>query len=76
MDAKAKKELDSIKSELNSIIRELDDIAGDIRRDFDGIGENACASRIEAVSGKYRTVLKKLRNIDVSNHSNTEGMHG
>lgn len=75
MDASAKNELESIKRELNSIISELNDIAGDIRRDFEGIGENTCATRIEAVSGKYKTVVRKLNNINTSSGHGGGGRH-
>lgn len=64
MKANARAELESIKIELDSIIRELDDISNGIRRDFTGIGNVQCANCIDTVISQYRTVKRKLNNMD------------
>lgn len=66
MDAKAQQQLYEIKQELQSIINELDDIGTGIKRDFKGIGNDICASRIAEVESQYRNVKKKLNKIDTS----------
>ena len=66
MDAKARNELDSIKSELRSIISELESISTGVRRDFSGIGNDKCADCIDNVLDQYRYVRRKLNNIDTS----------
>lgn len=66
MDAKAKKELNSIKRELNSMIMELEEISDGVRTDFKGIGNDKCADCIDNVISQYRYVQKKLNNIDTS----------
>lgn len=64
MDANSEYELYLIKRELQSIINELDDIAYDIRRDFDNIGEDQVAACVSRVAEKYRIAKRKLDNID------------
>lgn len=66
MNYASKRELNEIKSEIRRIINELDDIASDIRRDFDGIGEDSYVSCIERVTEKYEYVLKKLNSMDTN----------
>ncbi len=64
MDANAQRELNSIKSELNSIIRELEAISYGVRHDFTGIGNDRCADCINSVLQNYYTVRRKLNNLD------------
>lgn len=66
MDSASKRELSDIKREIRSIINELNDIASDIKRDFDGIGEDKYAACIDRVVEKYEYVLKKLNNMDTN----------
>lgn len=66
MDSSARGQLYSIKSELQSIINELEHIASGIQGDFQGIGENKCASRVRQVAEQYRHVQRKLNSIDTS----------
>lgn len=66
MDTKARNELESIKRELNSIIRELEAIERGVRYDFVGIGNDLCANCIGGVADRYRTVKRKLDNIDTT----------
>ena len=74
MNVDAKRELDSIKTALSAEIRELEEIASGLRRDFTGIGTERCADVIDGVISKYRTVLRKLNNIDVNDvHQHTAG---
>ena len=63
MDNSAKVELESIKTELRSIIQDLEDISKSVRGEFVGIGSDKCANCIDNVVGKYRKALKKLNNI-------------
>jgi uncharacterized membrane protein YgcG len=64
MDQNARNELDAIKRELWSIIKELEDISTGVRKDFAGIGNDKCADAINIVVNQYYTVYKKLNNID------------
>lgn len=66
MSIDAKRELADIRAELSANIRELEDISLGLRRDFKGIGTENCADVIDRVISKYRTVLRKLDNIDVN----------
>ncbi len=66
MDQAALNELNSIKSELRSIMRELDSISDGIRYDFKNIGNEKCADCIDRVRSEYSSVLRKLENIDTS----------
>lgn len=59
-------ELYSIKSELQSIINELESIANGIHRDFQGIGNEKCAARVNEIAEHYRYVKRKLNSIDTS----------
>lgn len=59
-------ELYLIKSELQSIINELESIANGIHRDFEGIGNEKCAARVNDIADHYRYVKRKLNNIDTS----------
>lgn len=59
-------ELESIKSELDSIISELSDISWGVRNDFVGIGSDKCANTIDGVIEQYKGVKRRLNNIDTS----------
>lgn len=63
MDSKDVKELNSIKSELQSIINELDDITSTIRSSATNVGESQAALCISEVADKYRGVKKTLNKI-------------
>lgn len=64
MDANSQYELYLIKKELQSIINELDDISGGIRRDFCNIGNEQAAECVSRVAEKYRVAKRKLENLD------------
>lgn len=66
MDANAQYELYLIKNELQSIIDELYSVAGGVRSDFDGIGNDKCASSIITAAKQYETVKQKLNSMDLS----------
>ena len=66
MKASAKMELESIKSELNAIIREMDDISGGLKRDFVGIGSEQCARCVDRVNEQYRLVKTKLESMNTT----------
>lgn len=58
--------LDECRSELNSIIRELEDIEWGIRHDFSGIGQDKAADCVGRVINKYREVLRRLNNVNTN----------
>ncbi len=64
MDPEARYELYLIKRELTRIINELENISYGVRRDFKNVGNNKCADSISRSADKYRTVRRKLDNID------------
>lgn len=76
MDQKAVNELNSIKSELRSIIRELDSIADGVRGDFKNIGNDKCANCIDNVKNEYQNVLRTLNNINTSDLNGSSGGGG
>lgn len=70
MDAKARSELIAIKTELRSIIKELQEVSDGVRGNFKGIGNEQCATCIDRVVDNYEKVEKELNKID------TKGSHG
>ncbi|CEG28524.1 hypothetical protein [Bacillus sp. B-jedd] len=57
-------ELESIKHDLSRIIAELEEIAIGIGSDFEGIGNEKCASRVLRIADHYRNVKSRLNSID------------
>jgi glucose-6-phosphate-specific signal transduction histidine kinase len=66
MNTSGQQELYLIKQELQNIINELESIAAGIHSDFEGIGNEKCASKITRIADQYRYVKGKLNNIDTS----------
>ncbi|MDR6121354.1 hypothetical protein QFZ87_000951 [Bacillus sp. SLBN-46] len=66
MNESGQQELYLIKQELESIINELESIATGIQGDFEGIGNEKCASKVNSIAEQYRFVKGKLNNIDTS----------
>lgn len=58
--------LNSCKSELLSIIRELESIEEGVRNSFTGIGQDYCADSLDAVIRKYQNVLYRLEQVDTN----------
>ncbi len=56
--------LNSCRSELRSIINELEDIEWGIRHEFVGIGQDLCGDSVEMIKNKYLGVLTRLNNVD------------
>lgn len=63
MDSATRREISSIKTELQSIINELDSISIGLKTDFKNIGNDKCAQVVANVADRYRNVKKKLNNI-------------
>ncbi len=63
----ARSEIESIQSELRSIVGELDDISNGVRRNFRNIGQEKCANVIDSVSQNYRRVINMLDTVDENN---------
>ncbi len=61
LDGSVRSEISSIKSELYSIASSLDSLAYGIRYDFDGVGNDVCADRINDVSSKCMRIRSALR---------------
>jgi len=61
----SQQQLNAIKKDLQSIINELEDIAKGIKKDFEGIGNELCASAISAEVERYREAKQKLDKIDI-----------
>jgi hypothetical protein len=66
MNAKGQQELYLIKQELQGIIKELESIASGVQHDFEGIGNEKCAARVNQIADQYRYVKQRLNNIDTS----------
>lgn len=58
--------LGEARTELRSIISELNTIENGIRNEFDGIGEDYCADCIAAIAQKYENVLSRLNRVDTN----------
>ena len=56
--------LSECKTEMRSIVRELQDIEWGVRRDFTGIGEQLCGDCINKIVGKYQYVSRELDKVD------------
>lgn len=59
-------ELNRIKSELLSAIREMESISYGVRHDFSGVGNRQCADCLNGVIGYYYSIYQKLSSIDVN----------
>lgn len=66
MDAQTSSELNRIKNDFGSLINELKDIAFGIRKDFQGIGNDQCASCVENLINQCVAAKSKLENIDTN----------
>lgn len=66
MDVNSQYELYLIKQELQSIINELDDVAYGLNHNFSNIGSDKAAACVSKVASNYRTVKRKLNNIDTN----------
>lgn len=64
MDAKTGRELYDIKSELSSVIREMESIIAVINKECQGIGSEKCVNSLNTVLEKYRTAKRKLDRLD------------
>lgn len=60
MDAKTGRELSGIKSELSSVIKEMESIIAVINKECQGIGSEKCVNSLNSVLEKYRSAKKKL----------------
>ncbi len=63
MDASTRREINSIRSELQGIINELDSISSGLKTDFKNIGNERCAKVVSKVAEQYRVVKRKLDNL-------------
>ena len=66
MSGKLTAELESIKSELLAIANEIDGISSEIRRDFEGVGNDRCAKSLDGFSSHCRYVKKRLDAFDLT----------
>lgn len=56
-------ELTEVSSKIDFIIKELDDISNGVRSNLDGIGNDICASSLEAMADNYRDIKRKVDNV-------------
>ena len=56
--------LNECKSELNSIIRDLENAEWEIRRAGLHVGEDKCADLVAHIAERYRYVQRKLDSVD------------
>ena len=64
MATNAAAELESIISEMGSIIKELTDISNCVRNNFKNVGNDLCANCIDRVKGDCDKAKKALGKID------------
>ena len=65
-ERQAKAEIADIRTQLNSLISMMYNIADCVDRDFYGVGNELCAKAIRDVANKYGKVVSTLNSIDVS----------
>lgn len=63
MTTSCRNKLNSIISDLDTLITELEDVEGIVRYDFSGVGNERCADSIESVKDQYDYVRRTLQNI-------------
>lgn len=63
MDRKVKNKVNSIIYDINSIVRELEDISNGLRNEFKGIGSIKSATSLQSAASQYRRVSNELRKI-------------
>jgi len=56
--------LNECKTEMQSIIRELQDIEWGVRKDFTNIGQDLCGDCIGKIIGKYQYVSRELNKVN------------
>ena len=57
--------IEQARSEMRSIIAELESIEQGIRSDFRGIGQDRCANAVNSITNYYRnTVLRQLNSME------------
>jgi len=66
MTQKAKNELSAIQRDLTNIINELRSVENGVRRDFQGIGNDVCASRLSTVTTRLEQASRMLKNLDTT----------
>lgn len=66
MDANAQYELYLIKTELQSIIDELYNISNGVGRDFEGIGNEKCATSIITAIVQFELAKQKLNSMNLT----------
>lgn len=66
MDARGRNELYSIRTELNSVIREMENIIYVLQTECSGIGMDKCIRSIDTVLEKYRGAKRRLDNMDTT----------
>lgn len=60
MEPDIKTEVREITNELSGIIRELENIAYGMEKDFRGIGNESCAACINRVSDSYQSAKRRI----------------
>ena len=63
-------QIENYRSELRSIIRELESIENGVRNDFKNVGNDKCADSIHSVIVKYRSALNTLNSVSPSHIDN------
>ncbi|MFI3312537.1 MAG: hypothetical protein R3Y62_01490 [Eubacteriales bacterium] len=58
------KSLSQCRTELRSILTEMESIESGIRSDFTGIGQDLCGNCLEKVITRYEYALTKLNNVN------------
>ncbi|WP_043932158.1 hypothetical protein [Bacillus sp. EB01] len=59
--------LGAMRSELRSIIRELEDIAAGLGGDFEGIGSEVAAAKVRQYADQCERALHSLNNVNPDN---------
>ena len=67
MSTKAQNDLNRIKSEFNSVVGDLEIIRDYIHRNFIGIGNNTCFTKLGDVLSSHYKAKSALRSVDTTN---------
>lgn len=64
MDSNGINRLNEIKSDIDSLIQDLGSLKDGMYRDFENIGNDKCAEKVDEEIARFRQVKKELNNID------------
>ena len=62
----ARSEVNALASQLTALVSKLEDVSSGLKTGFSGIGNERCAQSIDSAIKDCRTVISKLKNMNMS----------